>query len=174
MAVTQEELRELLWYEPETGKFYWLVRTSKAIPGSEAGDVWPTKRSKPYRRIRVRRKSLPASHWAHLYMMGSLPAYEMDHRNGDTLDDRWANLRPATRQQNEANRGARRNSKTGIKGVVFDKAKGKYEARIYRRGVHRYLGGFSSPEEAAAAYDAAAVSFDGEFFRPALGPSHDR
>lgn len=82
-----------------------------------------------------------------------------DHINGNGLDNRRSNLRPATPGQNAANRKATRSD--GVKGVTFHKKSGKWQAAIAKR----YLGLFATQEEAAAAYDAAARDLWGDYAR---------
>ena len=95
----------------------------------------------------------------HRLIMGVTdPAIEVDHEDGDGLNCRRENLRPATRAQNMYNRGPHKNSTTGFKGVVFHKNKDKFEARIN-------LGYFSTAEQAARAVDAAAKTCHKEFAR---------
>jgi hypothetical protein len=87
----------------------------------------------------------------------------IDHINGNGLDNRRENLRPCTAAQNAANRALRRDARTGFKGV---RAKGgKWLARIQASGVRRHLGSFETPEDAAKAYDAAAIESFGQFAR---------
>lgn len=85
----------------------------------------------------------------------------VDHRNGDGLDNRRANLRPATKSQNSANRPIGRNNSSGFKGV--DRNKGQWRAQIRVSGTKFHLGYFDSAEAAAGAYDLAAVEAFGEF-----------
>lgn len=84
---------------------------------------------------------------------------EVDHKNRDTLDNRRHNLREATRAQNIANTGPRRTNASGFKGVWLHRPSGRFTARAGSR----YLGYFATPEEAARAYDAAALELWGEF-----------
>ncbi len=89
----------------------------------------------------------------------------VDHRNGDGLDDRRENLRPATARQNHQNSVVRADSKTGFKGVSFDK-RGFYRAWIGIGGSKKkHLGCFKDPKDAARAYNTAAKSLHGEFAR---------
>lgn len=88
----------------------------------------------------------------------------VDHVNGNPLDNRRANLRPATSAQNAQNRRVRRDSKAGLKGVRQYRP-GKWLARIQVHGERVHLGVYGSPAEAARAYDAAAREHFGEFAR---------
>jgi hypothetical protein len=90
-------------------------------------------------------------------------SYDVDHINGNGLDNRKCNLRIATRSQNLANTGAHSHNKSGYKGVSFDKSKGKWRAQITKEGRCRNLGRFSDPIEAAKRYDEAAKKLHGEF-----------
>lgn len=82
----------------------------------------------------------------------------VDHVNGDGLDNRRSNLRPSTHWQNMGNRGKARHNTSGYKGVV-QLPSGRWRAQIAERGV----GTFDTPEQAARAYDRAAVKRWGEF-----------
>lgn len=88
-----------------------------------------------------------------------------DHKNGNTLDDRPRNLRPATQLENSKNRRKYRNNTSGYKGVSFNKRTGKWVACIFLNGKNKSLGSFRTPETAYAAYCAAAKLYYGEFAR---------
>lgn len=89
-----------------------------------------------------------------------------DHReSGNTLDNRRANLRIATKSQNAKNRRTNRNNTSKLKGVMSH-GNGRYEARISVNGEFIRLGSYSSPEEAHAAYREAAQKYHGEFSNP--------
>lgn len=90
---------------------------------------------------------------------------EIDHINGDKTDYRRENLRIATHAQNNQNKGLRRDSTTGYKGVCFDKRSKRYIAYINANNKRTYLGYFMDKEDAARAYDKAAVSLHGDFAR---------
>lgn len=105
-----------------------------------------------------------ASNLAWLWMTNKWPSRLIDHINNDPSDDRWANLRQADYSQNGANSKARQ-GKTTPKGVTFDKRAGLYAARIKVNYRTINLGLFNAPEEAHAAYVAAARRYFGKFAR---------
>lgn len=99
----------------------------------------------------------------HRLIMGiTNPEIDVDHRDNDGLNNRRENLRICTNQQNSYNRPPNKNNTTGFKGVSPD-SKGKYQAAIGHKGKMIHLGRFVTPEEAARAYDKAAIDIQGEF-----------
>ena len=103
---------------------------------------------------------------AWFYMTGEWPK-EIDHINGSKVDNRFSNLRVASRAQNEANKRVRRDSFTGIKGVSWDDARQKWYAYLTIDGVAKGLGRFDRLTDAIAVRQRAALARDGEFFRAA-------
>jgi hypothetical protein len=113
-----------------------------------------------YRRPRLNGRSTTIS--LHAFLTGW--PY-VDHRNGDGLDNRRANLRAATHAQNVRNRGSQRNNTSGYKGVSFDRSRGLYLAKIAVDRRQIALGRYANPTDAARAYDAAARELHGDFAR---------
>ena len=87
----------------------------------------------------------------------------VDHINGDSLDNRKSNLRAATLSQNQGNRRLNDNSTSGYKGVNWHKASRKYRARITINGKEKYLGIYATAQQAALAYNKAALAAFGSF-----------
>jgi hypothetical protein len=96
--------------------------------------------------------------YLHKLCAGPHDGFEVDHVNHNKLDNRTENLRLATRQQNGA---WRKHYNSGLKGVR--KHRHKWVARISIFGREKHLGSFETQEQAARAYDAAAVEAYGEF-----------
>jgi hypothetical protein len=155
--LTAERARELFSYDPETGEVRWRVRVSNNTrAGSIAGTVSNGGR---YRNLRVQDKPYLAHRVIWLMMTGKWPTKQIDHIDGNGLNNIWRNLRGATSAQNCANRKREKLHPTGFKGVL--PRYGRF--RSHFRGKH--LGSFATPEEAHAAYAAAAVAFYGDYSR---------
>lgn len=102
----------------------------------------------------------------HREIMGDIPkGLCVDHINGDTLDNRRCNLRLATLSQNNANTGLCKKNATGFKGVVFHKKRKKWDVRLSFMGKRLHIGTFTNPQEAARAYDVAAIKHFGAYAR---------
>lgn len=98
-----------------------------------------------------------------LEMSGVDPGKQVDHIDGDSLNNCRTNLRPSTVSQNHFNVGVRTNSKCGYKGVYLCKKRQKWSAEIMACGIRRRLRYFDTAEEAAAAYNEMARELHGEF-----------
>jgi hypothetical protein len=162
--LTAERLRNLLHYDPHTGQFTWLA---KARGGVTVGYVTGYRSKRGDIVITVDYVQRKAHRLAWLYMTGEWPKEDIDHKNGNSADNRWVNLREATVSQNLANQRIRSNNTSGFKGVTWDKAKRKWAAQIRVKGRHIHIGRFASAEEAHSAYCDAAKRHFGEFARAA-------
>jgi hypothetical protein len=157
--LTAERVRELLDYDPETGVFTWLVSRCNVKAGSRAGCA----RSDGYRGIRIDRRRYHEHRLAFLWMKGEWPSADVDHINGAPGDNRWHNLRPASRSQNMVNSRMRRNNVSGTRGVAWHSAARKWVATISIDGRSKYLGIYDAKEDAAAAYARAMMARHAEF-----------
>jgi HNH endonuclease/AP2 domain-containing protein len=164
--LTADYVRSILNYDPETGLLRWKVTLSKrAVAGKIAG--WEH-REGPYpsrRYIGVASRPRLAHRLAWLIMTGEWPPAGIDHIDGNSLNNRWANLRAATPSENLRNRGKTRKNTSGYKGVSWSTSNNGWVAQITHHYKTRNLGTFQTPEEAAAAYDEAATQLHGEFAR---------
>lgn len=113
--------------------------------------------------IRVNGKQRVVIILMHRFIMNAASDIDVDHKNLDTLDNKKENLRFATQSQNNGNNPLRQDSTTGFKGVT--KAKNRYRARIGKDNKRIGLGFYLTAEDAARAYDKAAITLFGEFAR---------
>lgn len=88
---------------------------------------------------------------------------QIDHINGNRLDNRKANLRPCTHSENQRNRRKTKVCSSPYKGVYWHKRENKWVAQIRYEGKQKSLGRYQTAEEAAAAYDEFAKLYHGEF-----------
>ncbi len=154
----QQRLKHFLEYDPETGIWTWKVNNGPVRAGDRAG----TLRSNGYRQIRIASKFYFEHRLAFLYMIGRWPDPEGEHRNRKPSDNRWTNLREATRTQNQQNHGETK-SKTGYRGVYLETRTGRFYAQIKVNKKIIGLGTFDTPEEANEVRVKATVLHHGEF-----------
>lgn len=148
-----DRVRELLDYEPDTGIFRWRARRGRVQAGSVAGS--PAVRG--YVSISVDNVLYRAHRLAFVCMDGRWPRGDVDHIDGDVSNNRYANLREASRSENMQNqrRALANNKSSGLLGVSLHKQTGRWQARITLSGKDHFLGRFDTPEMAHSAYLAA-------------------
>lgn len=122
--------------------------------------------------VYVRRKMLRAegrpsgvfkSVFLHRFIMNAPDGMEVDHINGNPLDNRRENLRLCIHAQNQGNRVIGKNNKSGYKGVSYCLKNGMWYASIKLKGISKNLGYYKTAAEASEAYNAAAKQSFGEF-----------
>ena len=102
--------------------------------------------------------------YLHRLIMNAPDDKQVDHINGDKLDNQKSNLRICTHQENSMNVGKQKNNTSGFKGVTFDKHAQKFQAQIVIDGKKKYLGLFEKAEDAFKAYCQAGKKHHGDFF----------
>lgn len=160
-GLTIDALKAALHYDAETGKFSWLDGSTKST-----GHLLYVNKTKenPYLLLALLGRNYLCHRLAWFYMTGSWPKEMLDHINGIKADNRFCNLREATRGQNGANRHSlARHNTSGFRGVSPRKENGKWRATIRDGKKIKSLGTFTTKEEAKAAYDAAFREKYGEF-----------
>lgn len=172
---TPEELHQLLEYCPDTGKLYWKTRPEQMFATPRAYAIWNSRfpgteaftaiKGSGYYHGKIFGRPYLANRVIWAMNTGSWPSDQIDHINGDRLNNRMTNLRESSSAQNMRNQGARKTNKTGFKGVDFDKRAGKFRAQITVNWNKLFLGYHSCPEVAHAAYCEAAEKMHGEFAR---------
>lgn len=153
--------RERLEYNPLNGLFYHKRDSGKREAGEIAGSL---NFSTGYVHIGItvdgKSKVYQAHRLAHLMMTGSLPSDTIDHKNGIRCDNRWFNLRPATRSQNSVNKKGW--GKQYLKGVGLNH-KG-FTSSLVVDGKPKHIGTFDTEQEAHEAYVEKAKEIHGLFF----------
>lgn len=146
--LTQEFIKELLNYDSETGIFTWAKSKGTAKKGKEAG--WEaTPHGKSYRVIMINGKGYFSHRLAWLYIHGRFPNNDVDHINGNGLDNRIINLRDVTESENLRNMKLSKLNKSGVIGVSWEKLVSKWRADIRIDGKKKFLGFFDDLEDAA-------------------------
>lgn len=126
--LTQERLKELLDYDPETGLFIWKVdRGNNKIKGKIAGCL---DKESGYWKIAIDKKNYRAHRLAFLYIEGYLPENQVDHKDRDRANNKWDNLREASQTCNMRNQKININNKSGVTGVCWDNSRKKWRAYI--------------------------------------------
>lgn len=162
--ITAEKLRAIMQYDAGTGVFQYRI-------GQRVGGIAGSFSHRGYRKVCIDGRNYYEHRLAWLYMTGEWPHAQIDHKDMNTLNNRWQNLRYAIASQNHGNSHRRVNNTSGFKGVSWSRRNSAWIAQITRHGVHACLGIFTSREEAFAAYCVAARDHFGEFFRVTSGKS---
>jgi len=145
-VLTQRLARKHLHYDPDTGLMTWRLPTKNGMkPGAPFGSPVANQRGRTYLRGYIFGKKHRVHRVIWLYMTGKWPKDQVDHRNGDGIDNRWSNLREATFSQQRQNVGVTRANKLGIKGVK--PMRERFQARITANGQRIHLGTFDTPKE---------------------------
>lgn len=164
-TLTHERLLSVLHYDPETGIFTWISPASQRV---KQGDVAGSISESGYRRIRIDGEMYRASHLVWLYVHGRWPrSARMDHKDGNTLNDRLSNLRMASASTNSINSKPKKKASDTKPGVERRDRSGvvTYRARIKWAGKLQHLGTFSTEDDAYAAYVEAKKVLHREFLR---------
>lgn len=155
--ITQEQLKELLDYNPDTGIFLRLKSKNQHKAQTAAGSV----HHEGYIRIQISKKIYAGHRLAWLYVYGEFPDCKIDHINGNTSDNRICNLRLANDIENARNRKIKSTSNSGFKGV--SKHLDLWRARYTSNGKTYNLGLFETKELASQAYEDATLKEFGDF-----------
>lgn len=158
-----EYLRSLFAYEPDTGLLRWKIdRAAKKI-----GDIAGAQRPSGYIQVGIDSKLYRAHLIIWKMVTGEEPKNHIDHEDTIKNNNRWVNLRDATKSQNQANVGLTAANTTGGKGVFWYKAYQKWAVQVWKDGKASFGGYHDTFESACASAQALRESLFGEFARAA-------
>ena len=142
----ENELKQMLRYEPDTGLLFWTDAANKSVRGKLAGTF-----NRGYVLVMYKSKFYKAHRIAWLLTHGSWPKEMIDHIDGNPSNNKLNNLRDVNNHINQCNRyKARVDSKSGLMGA--SPYRNKWRSQIKRNGVIKYLGVFNTAQEAHEAY----------------------
>lgn len=157
--ITYEELKRILDYDPETGIFRWKTKTNRIKIGDVAGFVY---KGIGHPTICIHGKPYQIRRLAWIYVYGVWPEIDVQQKDRDPANNRIDNLRETTKVQTAVNRVT--SQKSGRRGVFYyARGDGYYQARIKIGDNSKHLGTFKNKDDAARAYDRAAIEAYGEF-----------
>lgn len=152
--LTQERLRFLLDYNPNTGVLTWRAKPSRGIKvGRQAG----TPTSEGYLALQINKKKMFAHRAIWLYVHGVWPPEEIDHINRDRSDNRLVNLRLATRLANSHNTGKHATNTSGHKGVTLHHRTKQWQVQLRANNKTFYVGQFAQLADAVQARAIAEI-----------------
>lgn len=151
--LTQERLKELLYYNPQFGIFVWINDRARGLKGSIAGRV----NNGGYTQIGIDSKRYNAHRLVFLYIDGKFPENEVDHINHKRSDNRLLNLRKATKTENSKNRVLSKSNKSGFHGIFFIEKIGRWKVDISINGERKTIGSFKCKEDAIRARKNAEI-----------------
>ena len=164
-----EYLNECFLYESATGRLFWKARPREHFVSTRAWNSWNKRlagkeafHAGRYRAGNLDGKYIVAHRVIYKLVTGEEPPPLLDHRDRNKHNNRWINIRPATKPQNSANRDL--NTPSGFPGVHKHRNKNRWVAQAgHVRGRQRYVGIFDSPEKAFEARQRAMKELYGEY-----------
>ena len=157
--INQKRLKELLSYDKKTGMFVWIKKSSSRTNNIKVGDIAGTIRKDGYVAIKIDHKSYQAHNLVWLFIYGSMPSKELDHKNHNKADNRFKNLREVKHSVNMQNKSLHKNNKSGVVGVRWNKRDNRWVASITVDKQRKHLGYFIDFSDAVNARKNAEVLY---------------
>lgn len=172
-AETHADFEEILRYHPSEGTFWWKSRPAKYFSSDKSWEMWNrcwaekkigSLDTKGYLTVNIGGKTIRLHRIAYFLIHGEWPKVSIDHRNGVKTDNRWSNLRHATRPQNQRNQKRPSTNTSGHKGVIFDKVNETWYFQMRQDDGSRFTKtGFKTKQEAVDACRVKREELHGQF-----------
>ncbi|MGY5368299.1 HNH endonuclease [Enterobacter oligotrophicus] len=171
-AIDKSYLEECFLYDKKTGNLYWKARprhhfksdrSMNAINGKMAGKLAQSSLNGRYYMVSVNFKFHLCHRVVWFLHHGEWPVSDIDHINGNKLDNRIENLRETSRSQNMSNVGMQKNNSSGFIGVFWASRERKWRAVVAHNKKNINLGSYDCPIEAAMAYNEGALKYQGKY-----------
>lgn len=169
---SKEFLDECLDYNPDTGLFTWKKRPlhhfvsahghkvwNAKYSGHVAGNEWISHKGKKYLRISINKKSYKAHRLAFVIMGEEIDGVEIDHDDGNGLNNKWVNINRSDRHSNMQNTRLRVDNTSGATGVTWHNPNRSWKARIYVNGKEKCIGYFKNKDNAIKARAEASMNY---------------
>lgn len=153
-------LKRLMHYDPDTGVVRWKMSVANRIkPGDIAGWRCKGKEGKTYMRVESQGETYSIHRLIWLYMTGDWPKGQIDHIDGNGLNNEWGNLRDVPQSENVKNARLRHDNTSGVTGVTWHKRDKQWEVYINHNRKRHYLGKYDSLDEAVNVRKKAELDY---------------
>lgn len=168
--ITSERIRELVVYNPESGRCFWKIKTPSGGTRQPGRELKGSPDKDGYLKATVDQRDYRLHRIIWLWMTGDWPKRLIDHKDRNPANNRWDNLREADLTQNNGNMVKHRDNTSGYKGVVWCPKVKKWRSQMSQKkeggGMKTVYFGYSDdPAEAHEFYKKGASAYFGEFFR---------
>lgn len=162
--ITQEYIKKICDYDPDSGIFKRILRQSWKGNWYQCNSIPKSTTAYGYLQMNVAGKPYLVHRLIWLWVTGEFPDEDIDHIDGDRLNNKWVNLRQVDRESNLRNMGIRAENTSGITGVSFAKDRNKWHAYIgIGDGERKHLGYFTEKEDAINARAEAEIKYNYHF-----------
>lgn len=140
--ITRDNLKEYINYNPETGQMIWIKKKQGVKLGRDVGFINRGGNGYPYKKLNFENKIIALHRVIWFYMTGYLPDTKVQvyHIDKNSLNNKWDNLKLASRNEIGIKASISKNNKSGVTGVIWLKREKAWRSQIFINGELQYLG----------------------------------